>query len=53
MDEAWEMLMSADNVQDGDFAFICSKCYPSFGFFGYFEREAELRALTEKIYEGN
>ena len=53
MDDAWELLTSPDNEQNGDFAFICSKCYPSFGFFGYFEREAELRALTEKIYEGN
>lgn len=53
MDEAWERLMSKSNVHDGNFAFFCSKCYPSFGFFGYFEREAELKALTEKIYAGN
>ncbi len=53
MDRAWELIMSDKNTHDGDFAFLCSKCYPSFGFFGYFEREAELRALTEKIYEGN
>ena len=53
MDKAWELLMSEKNQHDGDFAFICSKCYPSFGFFGYFEKEAELKALSEKIYEGN
>ena len=53
MDKAWTCLKSDKNEHNGDFAFICSKCYPSFGFFGYFEREAELRALTEKIYEGN
>ena len=53
IDEAWERLMSKSNVRDGNFAFFCSKCYPSFGFFGYFEREAELKALTEKIYAGN
>jgi tetratricopeptide (TPR) repeat protein len=53
MDSAWELLTSEKNVHDGDFAFLCSKCYPSFGFFGYFQREAELRALTEKIYAGN
>lgn len=53
MDKAWELIMSDKNVHDGDFAFLCSKCYPSFGFFGYFQREAELRALTEKIYAGN
>ena len=53
LDEAWDKLNSEKNVRDGNFAFFCSKCYPSFGFFGYFEREAELRALTEKIYAGN
>lgn len=53
MDSAWDLIMSEKNVHDGDFAFLCSKCYPSFGFFGYFHREAELRALTEKIYAGN
>lgn len=53
MDDAWELIMAEENTHDGDFAFLCSKCYPSFGFFGYFEREAELRALTNKIYAGN
>jgi tetratricopeptide (TPR) repeat protein len=53
MDDAWKRLTSDDNVHDGNFAFFCSKCYPSFGFFGYFEREAELKALMEKIYAGN
>ena len=50
MDKAWELLVSNENEQDGNFAFLCSKCAPSFGFFGYFEKEAELKKLTEKIY---
>lgn len=53
MDKAWELLSSEKNVLDGNFAFLCSKCYPSFEFFGYFERGALLKTLTEKIYEGN
>lgn len=53
LDQAWEYLISDKNQKDGDFAFICTKCYPSFGFFGYFEREAELKALAERIYAGN
>ncbi len=53
MDKAWDLLKSEKNTHDGDFAFLCSKCYPSFGFFGYFEKEAELKALTENIYAGN
>ena len=50
MDKAWDCLMSEKNTRDGDFAFLCSKCYPSFGYFGYFEREAELKRLVERIY---
>ena len=53
MEKAWEYLRSSENVHDGNFAFICSKCYPSFGFFGYFEYEKILREMTKKIYAGN
>ncbi len=53
MDKAWELLSSKEIVHDGNFAFIASKCYPSFGFFGYFEYEKTLKELSEKIYEGN
>jgi tetratricopeptide (TPR) repeat protein len=53
MDKAWELLTSSSNTLDGNFAYLCAKCYPSFGFFGYFEREAQLIRLTEHIYEGN
>ncbi len=53
MDKAWESLSSDKNTHDGNFAFICSKCYPSFEYFGYFERLAELKKLTESIYAGN
>ena len=53
MDKAWEFLSSNEIPHDGNYAFIASKCYPSFGFFGYFECEKSLRELSEKIYEGN
>ncbi len=53
MERAWELLMSNDNVYDGNFAFICSKCHPSFAFFGYFEYERILKEIVRKIYEGN
>lgn len=53
MDRAWELLSSEKNVQDGNFAFLCSKCYPSFGYFGYFDFEKKLKAIVERIYEGN
>jgi tetratricopeptide (TPR) repeat protein len=53
VDKAYQILKSYSGKYDGNFAFLCSKCYPSFGFFGYFEYEMEIRTLTEKIYAGN
>lgn len=53
MERAWELLSSPENRHDGTFAFLCSKCYPSFEYFGYLEYERKLKELCEKIYEGN
>ena len=53
MERAWELLMNERNEYDGNFAFVCSKCYPSFAFFGYFEYEAKLKEIVNKIYEGD
>lgn len=53
VERAYGLLTDKNNVHNGNFAFLCSKCYPSFGFFGYFEFEKEIRELTEKIYAGN
>ncbi len=53
MESAWELLMNDSNEYDGNFAFVCSKCYPSFAFFGYFEYEAKLKEIVSRIYEGN
>jgi len=53
MERAWVLLSSNDNVHDGNFAFLCSKCYPAFAYFGYFEYEKKIKELMEKIYAGN
>ncbi|MBE6583704.1 MAG: hypothetical protein E7649_01800 [Ruminococcaceae bacterium] len=53
MERAWELLTHKQNTHDGNFAFLCSKCYPSFAFFGYFEYEKYIKELMEKIYAGN
>ena len=53
MEKAWELLMDKDNKHDGNFAFVCSKCHPSFGYFGYFGYEQKLREIVKEIYEGN
>ncbi len=53
MEKALDILNSPEIPRDGNYAFICSKCAPSFGFFGYFVTENELLKRTEDIYEGN
>ena len=53
MERAWELLSSPENMHDGAFAFLCSKCYPSFAYFGYLDYEKKLKELCEEIYEGN
>lgn len=50
LQKAWELLGTERNAQDGNYAFVCSKCAPSFGFFGHFLKEAELNARAEAIY---
>jgi len=52
VEKAWELLSDSRNARDGNFAFVCSKCYPSFAFFGYFEYENRLKEIVEEIYEG-
>lgn len=52
MDKAWKLLSDSRNAHDGNFAFVCSKCHPSFAFFGYFEYETRLKAIVKEIYEG-
>ena len=52
MEKAWELLMDNKNAHDGSFAFVCSKCHPSFAYFGYFEYETRLKAIVKEIYEG-
>lgn len=51
VETAWEYLKTEKNPQDGNYAFICSKCAPSFGFFGYFLEKAELEKRAREIYD--
>ncbi len=50
MELAWDKLNSAHISHDGNFAFICSKCAPSFEYFGYFQKSEKLKNEAEKIY---
>ncbi len=37
--------------RDGYYAFVCEKCAPSFGYFGYFIDESEYKKRAKDIYE--
>ena len=52
LDKAWEFLSPEKNTPNGNYAFVCSKCAPSFGYFGHFVRERELTARAEALYAG-
>lgn len=50
MDKAAGLLDSPSLPRNGYYAFVCSKCAPSFGYFGYFLKDAELKKRAEEIY---
>ena len=52
-----ELLNKAANIldghepKDGYYAFVCEKCASTFGYYGYFAYENELKERAVKIYE--
>lgn len=52
LDEAWEYINSRRQPHDGNYAFILSKCAPSFEYFGRELQAAALREVAEEIYDG-
>lgn len=53
LDLAEKYLDDPGVTHDGNYAFICSKCAPVFGFYGRFVCESELAERAKKIYEQN
>ncbi len=53
LDKAWQYLTHPNTKHDGNYAFVCTKCAPSFEYFGFDEREEYLTKEAEKIYEGS
>lgn len=51
LSEAAWTLLDAYPHRDGRYAFVCEKCAPVFGYYGYFAYEAELSARARRIYE--
>ena len=44
-------LNTAGQKQDGNYAFVCEKCAPSFEYYGHFAFAAELAERAKRIYE--
>lgn len=51
MEKALETLDSDTVKRDGKYANTCDKCAPSFGYFGYFLAEEDLKKRAKEIYE--
>lgn len=47
-----EQLLDAEDLpRDGNYAFVCEKCAPVFGYYGYFYTEETLKQRAREIYE--
>ena len=49
--KAEELLNTEDLPRDANYAFICEKCAPAFGYYGYYFIEKELKERARMIYE--
>lgn len=52
LSKARELLDTESLPRDGYYAFICEKCAPTFGYYGYFMDADIFRQRAVKIYEG-
>ena len=53
MDLALELLDTPTLPRNGYYAFVCEKCAPAFGYYGYFMAEEDLKKRAKDIYERN
>ena len=51
LEKATAALDSSENERGGYYAFVCEKCAPTFGYYGYFLYENELKERAREIYE--
>ena len=51
LDKAEALLDTPTLPRDGYYAFVCEKCAPTFGYYGYFLTEKKLMKQAEAIYE--
>lgn len=53
VDRARELLDTPGIPRDGYYAFVCEKCAPTFGYYGYFLDADELHGRARRIYAEN
>jgi len=51
IEKAYDLLINSTLEQNGDYAFICEKCAPTFLYYGYFAYSNELNERAKRIYE--
>lgn len=51
LDKAQKVLNENYSETDGNYAFVCEKCAPTFGYYGRFLYENELKERARVIYE--
>ena len=49
LEKAEALLNTPDLPRNGSYAFVCEKCAPVFGHYGWFAAEAELKRRAEEI----
>ena len=49
--KAEDLLLDESNALDGNYAFVCEKCAPTFGYYGWFMTAKEIKRRSDKIYE--
>ncbi len=53
IEKAMELLNKSQDKESGNYAFVCEKCAPVFGYYGYFLYEDDLKNRARRIYERN
>lgn len=51
IERAFSLIDGFEN-QNGYYAFVCEKCAPVFGYYGFFAYESDLSERARRIYEG-
>ncbi len=52
-ESAFELLEKHKDSRDGNYAFVCEKCAPVLGYFGFFLYENILKKRAQDIYKSN